>query len=99
MERLVPILIMVALLAASQWFTGGRLRRPRPAWMALSATAAAAALILAGTIGYSLGSAAWSDTVIWWEVGCGLALMPLAAYFWQKSFRFLGSSSQAELSN
>ena len=99
MERLIPVLIMVALVAASQWFTGGRFRRARPAWMALSATAAAAAVILAGTIGYSLGSAAWSDTVIWWEVGCGLALVPLAAYFWRKSLRALGSNAQAELSN
>jgi len=94
MERLIPVLLVVAAVAAWYLFlyksSNGRLWSPL--WMAFSTTASAAVLIVAGLIGYSLDKRAaffagtsWSESVIWWQVGVGLALLPLAAYSWNKA--------------
>jgi hypothetical protein len=102
MERLIPVLLVVAFLTAWWWLLykspGGRLWHPL--WLAFSASVVAALFIVAGSVGYTLGKrhrfaagTAWSDSVIWWEVGVGLALLPLAAYLWRKGLRSLDPSS------
>lgn len=96
MEQFVPLLVVVAFLVTWTWFlrqrSGGR--RWKPLWLAFSATALAALFLGAGTIGYILGrrtrfiaGTSWSDTVLWWEVGVGIALIPLAAYLWRRGLR------------
>lgn len=105
-DQVIPVLIVVAFLGGWWWFlykrSGGRLWSPL--WIAVSATAAAALFIVAGALGYTLNrherfadGTAWSDTVIWWEVGVGLLLVPLAAYFWRKGFHTLRLGSLAAL--
>ena len=96
MDQLVAVLVIVALLVTWELFlyksSGGRNRSPL--WLAFSTTAAAALFLVAGAIGYTLSKHArffdgtsWSDGVIWWQVGVGLALLPLAAYFWRRGLR------------
>jgi hypothetical protein len=103
-----PGLVVVPLLAAWWWllrrFGGDRFRNPFR--IAISLTAVGALFIVAGAIGYDLIShdrlvngAAWSDAVIWWEVGLGIALLAAAAYFWRVSFGHIGSNRRAGLSN
>ena len=96
-------LVVVPFLAAWWWFLY-RFSGRNPFPVAFTTTAVAGLFIVAGTIGYTLSKhdrfvagTAWSDSVIWWEVGVGLALLLLAAYFWRISFRCIGSSSRAEL--
>lgn len=71
-----------------------------------SATAASALFIGAGAIGYTLSKherfvtgRAWSETVIWWQVGVGLALLPLAVYLCRRGVRSLTPNCRAELRN
>ena len=103
-----PGLVVVPFLAAWWWllrrFGGDRFRNPFQ--IAIGLTAAAALLVVAGVVGYDLVShdrlvngTAWSDTVIWWEVGLGAALLSAAAYFWRISIGYIGSNSRAGLSN
>ena len=86
-----PGLVVVPFLAAWWWFLHrfGSDRFRNPFQMAIGFTAAAALFIVAGAIGYDLiphdrlvNGTAWSDTVIWWEVGLGVTLLSAAAYFW-----------------
>ena len=63
-------------------------------WMAFSASAASALFLMAGLVGYRLSEhgrydalTAWSPSVLWWEVGLGLALVPMAFYFWRKGLQ------------
>jgi hypothetical protein len=102
----IPVLILVAFLAAWTWFLykSSRGRMWSPLWMAFSATAAAALFIGAGAIGYTLSKrdrfvagTAWSDSVIWWQIGVGLALLPLAVYLSRKGARSLTPNPRAEL--
>ena len=96
MEQFVPLLIVVTFVVAWAWFlrqrSGGRARSPL--WLAFSATALAALFLGAGTIGYILtkrdrfiAGTSWSETVLWWEVGVGVALIPLAVYLWRRGLR------------
>jgi hypothetical protein len=96
MDRVIPILTFVALLAAWNLFlyrrSGGRAWNPL--WMAFSATAAAVLFLVAGTIGYTLdrhdrfvAHTAWSGGVIWWEIGVGLGTALLAACLWRKGLQ------------
>lgn len=96
MERLIPVLTVVAFLAAWWWFAYGRSggRVWSPMWLAFTTTATAALFLISGSIGYILdrrarfvAGTAWSETVIWWEVGVGIALVPVAVYFWRRGFR------------
>lgn len=96
MEPFVPLLIVAAFLVTWTWFLRQRAggRRWKPLWLAFSATALAALFLGAGTIGYILGrrtrfiaGTSWSDTVLWWEVGVGIALIPVAAYLWRRGLR------------
>jgi hypothetical protein len=95
MEQFVPLLIVVAFLVTWTWFLRQRSRGGlwNPLWLAFSAAALAALFLGAGTIGYILGrrtrfaGTSWSDTVLWWEVGVGIALIPLAAYLWRRGLR------------
>jgi hypothetical protein len=96
MDRLIPILTIVALVAAWNLFLyrQSRGRAWSPLWMAFSATAAAVIFLVAGTIGYTLdrhdrfvAHTAWAGGVIWWEIGAGLGTALLAAYFWRKGLQ------------
>jgi hypothetical protein len=96
MEQFVPLVVVVTFVVAWAWFlrerSGGRAWSPL--WLAFSATALAALFLGAGTIGYILSKrdrfmagTSWSETVLWWEVGVGVALIPLAVYFWRRGLR------------
>jgi hypothetical protein len=102
MDDLMPFLIVVAPLIASAWFLHKRFgrRASHPLWPAFSATAGAAMHIVAGTAGYNLNAldaaaagTPWSSTVIWWEVGVGIALLPVASHCWRKALRSLSLDS------
>ena len=65
-----------------------------PLRAAFTFTAAAALCILSGLCGYTLSrharfvaGTAWSDSIIWREVAVGIALIPLAVYFWRRAIR------------
>ena len=106
MDALIAIVPLAAFVGL-WWFTfhkasGGRIWSPL--WMAFSATAGAILFIVAGALGYTLNrhdrfvaGTAWSDSVIWWQVAVGLALVPLAAYLWRIGLRSFGPASRAEL--
>jgi hypothetical protein len=78
------------------WFgsspTARRMRRPLP--MAFSATAASMLFLVSGMAGWrlskearSVAGTAWSDSVVWWQVAVGLALLVLAAYLFRRGVR------------
>jgi len=55
---------------------------------------------VAGTVGYNLNVPAataagtpWSGRVLWWEVGVGLALVPVAAHCWRRGVRSFSPGS------
>ena len=96
MEQFVPLLIVVTFVVAWAWFLRQRSgsRAWSPLWLAFSATALAALFLGAGTIGYILSKrdrfvagTSWSETVLWWEVGVGIALIPVAIYLWRRGLR------------
>lgn len=98
MEKLLPLLVPVAFLAAWAWFlhkrSGGR--QWSPLWLAFTSTTVATLFFIAGTIGYRLdkrtrffAGTAWSDTVIWWQIWVGIAAAFAAVYFWRKGLRAL----------
>ena|SRR5688572_29613747 len=95
MDQLVAVLVIVALLVTWELFRYKSSRdRNRSLWLAFNTTAAAVLFLVAGAIGYTLSKHArfvdgtpWSGSVIWWQVGVGLALVPLAAFFWRKGLR------------
>jgi hypothetical protein len=96
MDQFAAVLVIVAVLATWGWFLYkvSRGRMWSPLWLAFSTTAAAVLFLVAGANGYTLSKHArfvdgtsWSDAVIWWQVGVGLALLPLAAFFWRKGLR------------
>ena len=90
----LPFLGVLAGVALWSWLVYSRSprRKATPAYMAFSATAVAALFLLAGFAGFNLSTrhrfltgTAWSDGVIWWQVGIGLALVPLVVYFWRRA--------------
>ena len=106
MEDIIPFLVFVVPLAASAWFLNKRSRHrgTHPLWPALGATTGATLLMVAGAVGYNLhaldanaAGTPWSGTVIWWEVGLGIALLPVAAYCWRKGLRSLGPDSASSV--
>ena len=108
MEDLIPFLIVVAPLAALGWLLHKRSGRrgSHPLWPAFSATAGATMLGLAGAMGYNLSTldaaaagTPWAGTVIWWEVGVGIALLPVAAHCWRKGLRLLSLDSPGSVRN
>ena len=98
MEQLSALLAAAAFFALWTWFLYKRSdgRWWSPLWLSFSAGAAAALFLVSGFIGYILSKrarfaagTAWSDAVIWWEVGVGVALMGTAVYLWRKGVRQL----------
>ena len=74
------------------------LRRRSPIFNALSLTAASVLFVVTGLVGYTLSKhdrfvagTPWSSTVIWWQVGVGVALLPVAVYFWRRGVRSLAA--------
>ena len=96
MEQLLAVLAIVALVASGTWFQyrlSGR-RLYTPLWIAFSMTATALVLLTAGISGYTLSrhdqfvaGTAWSDSIIWSQVGFGVVLIPVAVFFWRKGLR------------
>ena len=94
MDRVVPVLAIVALVVGWNFWTykqsAGRVRRPL--WNAFSATAAALLYVVAGLIGYTLdrhdrfvAHTSWAGHVIWSEVAIGLSAAGVAVYFWRRA--------------
>jgi len=102
MKDLVPFLVVVGPLAALSWFLVRRSGRQthRLFWPAFTATAAAGVFVVAGIFGYNLNAldaaaagTPWSGRVLWWEVGVGLALVPVAAHYWRQGIRSCSADS------
>lgn len=62
-----------------------------PSFVALSFTAAGLFLLVSGVIGYNASrhdrfveGTAWRDSVIWWEVLAGAALVAMSVYWWRR---------------
>ncbi len=96
MDELMPFLTWAIPFAALGWIIHKRYgrRESHPLWPAFNATAGAAVLIVAGATGYNLNAldanaagTPWAGTVLWVEVGIGLALLPVAGYYWRKGLR------------
>ena len=96
MARLIPILTIVALIAAWNFYlykqSGGRTWSWL--WMAFGTTSGSVLYLVAGTIGYTLdrhdrfvAHTPWTGRVIWSEIGTGLALALFAAYCWRKGLQ------------
>src|SRR4051812_48660593 len=87
------------LFAVSWWLSRRSAESQRHAlWPAFSATAVSAILLIAGFTGYNLNAldaaaagTHWRGDVIWWQVGIGMALLPVAAYYWRRGIRFVSS--------
>ena len=72
------------------------LRRRSPIFNALSFTAGAVLFLTTGVMGYTLSrhdafvaGTRWTGGVIWTQVLVGLALVPLAAFFWRRGLALL----------
>jgi hypothetical protein len=96
MDRdLVLTIAMIATLTAWWWFGLLPFHGTRNSlWMAFSTTGVSALCLVSGIVGYDLSRhsrfvahTSWSPTVIWWEIATGVALAPVAAYFWRKGLR------------
>lgn len=68
--------------------------------LAFTFTACALLFVGAGAMGYNLSrheafvaGTAWTGHVLWWEVGMGVAAVPLALYFWRRALRSLARES------
>jgi membrane protein implicated in regulation of membrane protease activity len=92
----IPPVLFLAFLVAWTWLLNARPGHQMlsPIRFAFSTTAAAGLLLVAGLLGFALDTRArfltgtrWAGTVIWWEVGAGLMLVPVAAYFWRRAAR------------
>jgi hypothetical protein len=66
-------------------------RRWSPIWGAFTSTTVATVYLVAGLTGYQLNKRtrflatdAWTGSIIWWQVWAGLALLPVAYYFWRR---------------
>jgi hypothetical protein len=102
MEVVIPLSIVGGSLVAFSWFFHNPSGRPaRPLSVAATWTLATAIHLVGGLTGYNLNAADanaagthWTGTVIWWEVGVGLALLPLAIYYWRKGLRSLTPAPQ-----
>jgi hypothetical protein len=101
MERVLPILALVAFGVAWHWFlhkkSGGRSRSPL--WGAFTATAVAILFLVAGAAGYKLShgvpftiGSAWTDQVIWSEIWVGAGVALIAVYLWRLGVQSLRSS-------
>jgi hypothetical protein len=71
-----------------------RKQRWSPIWGAFTSTTVAAVYLAAGLSGYQLNkrtrllaAEAWTGSIIWWQVWAGLALIPVAYYFWRRGSR------------
>jgi hypothetical protein len=96
MDRVIPILTIVAFVAAWHIFfykqSGGRTWSWL--WAAFGTASGSALYLVAGTIGYTLdrhdrfvAHTALAGRVIWSEIGIGLAMAFLAVCFWRKGLQ------------
>jgi hypothetical protein len=92
----LPFVAVVVASVIWSWFVYKRRgrRTASPQAMAFTTTTIAVLFIVAGSAGYMLdkrarffADSAWSDDVIWWEIGVGFAFVPLALYFWRRGLR------------
>jgi hypothetical protein len=103
MDRVVSLLIVVAVLVAWLWLVpaGARSRRQSPLWGAFTATAAAILFVTAGAVGYKLNhglpftvTSAWTRSVIWSQVWVSLAAALAAAPLWRVGLQSIRRSLQ-----
>jgi hypothetical protein len=94
MDLVIPVLTIVAFLAAWHFWLYKRSGGWNPLWMAFSATAAAVLFLITGVIGYTLSRherfvahAPWAGHVIWSQVLIGLLAGLVAVYFWRKGLQ------------
>jgi hypothetical protein len=88
----------VAVVLMWNWFLHKRsdFRMWSPAWLAFTLTTAAVIFMVAGATGFILdkrtrffAGTSWSSSVIWWEVGVGVVLVPVAVWSWMLAHRDL----------
>jgi Na+-driven multidrug efflux pump len=93
MEHVIPIVMVVAVLAAWNLFLYNRSsgRAWSPLWMAFTTTSVALVFFAAGATGYRLDKhdrfkarTPWAGGIIWWEIAVAVAIGLLAVYFWRK---------------
>lgn len=106
MERVLPMLTIVAFVAAWHLFfykqSGGRTWSWL--WAAFGTTAAAALYLVAGAIGYILdrhdrfiADSAWAGSVIWSEIGVGLVLALVATFCWRRGLQKIRQEARGSL--
>ena len=71
-------------------------RKGHPLHAAFTLTTFGILLVVAGTIGLTIGKSnwsmvrgTWSDGVVWWEIFYGVVALMFAAYFWRKGLKTL----------
>jgi hypothetical protein len=94
-DALQPVLIIVGgiiVVIAGTWLLNRRpspvaRHRHNPLWLGFTMTAASLLFLISGFIGFNLSrrdrfltGTAWSESIIWWEVAMGAAILPIAAY-------------------
>jgi hypothetical protein len=94
-NALQPVVIVaggILFVVAWIWFINRRQNpvarhRQNPLWLGFTMTAASLLFLISGFIGFNLSrrdrflnGTAWSESIIWWEVAMGAALLPIAAY-------------------
>jgi uncharacterized membrane protein (UPF0136 family) len=68
-----------------------RSRKTHPLHAAFTLTTFGSLLLVGGALGYTFKKSnwyfmagTWSDSVVWWEIGYGMAALAISAYFWRK---------------
>jgi hypothetical protein len=94
MDAIIGIVLLVGLILAWNYHYSST----NPFRWFFTLTIASLIFLVAGTTGYNLNrhnrfvdGTGWSDTVIWWQVGVGFALLPLAALFWHRARRLINA--------
>jgi hypothetical protein len=94
MDRVIPVLTIVAFVAGWNLWLYKRSGGWNPLWMAFSTTAAAALFLITGVIGYTLGRherfvahTAWAGHMIWPQILIGFLSGLMAVHFWRKGLQ------------
>lgn len=98
MEQAFVVGSLVALVALASWLGHrSRLYDWNPVRMAFTSTAFSLLFAVSGSIGLRLSKpprfvegATWDERLIWSQIALGLALVPIAVFFWRQAARDVG---------